>query len=566
VCAFYLLLAGIGKSMFRGYLLYCLCELHSKANTAFTVILQNSVDTPGHTTVGTCELLQFGYATQGAVATVHSERSPSSKLPAAWKTLLRDGLPNTSMYYITDGIIPDVLDLDPTKVRVLEVTSPQESRWKRFTNGIAAGAVVERLMPLVSLSEMLHMREHVGALDAAEVTARYRVLGGSVRGVLLRSNNTAEEIVVQALSHAATLDAVLSSNTMSGDLQGAGLAHIPSTLVHFRVSEEEEAARPLVNEAGDVASVAPSVAPPFSKYEPVFASNYVRREITTKFHLQFVTILSEMVNTANLPHTSVLQGNLFEEFAHQHMQAADSKPCPIRLLGAIAGAAAVAASVDLSGLPCVEFDDATELTALQLTDDHYYKPISKSFGAVDFVLGKDVVGNMTLNLRHGISLSALLRVVRAMGFQPAAQETEVPKLRFYWLLPTRALFQRMKPQPLSYRGRVVLPPANIANADAGQQRLQELQSCVELQQFAVLVAPSASGQSLKRRQLEEEEEESEEFGSAVSSTHALEQQADVMHDVVTPIGACANCRTVHAAAAGCPTSKSGRILVRASRR
>ena len=482
-----MLSAGIGKSMFRGYLLYRLCQSHAKANSAFTVVLQNAPDTPGQTATGVCELLQFS---PGAPHPLHSERSPSLKLPAAWKLLLRDAAVGASVYYVTDGISPDVLDLDPTRVRLLEVSSPQEARWKPFAKGMAAGKVEQRFMPLVSLSEMLHMREHVGVVEtAAEVKARYHVLGGSVRGALVQCKQDATEIVAHALSHAASLDAVLSSSTVSGELQGAGLAHIPSTLVHFRVNEDEEARGVLVTEAGQAALPVPAVAPPFSKYEPIFASNYVRRAVVTKFHSKFISLLGEMVRTPDLPSTSVLQGNLFEEFVHQRVQATQSNPCPLRSLDSGPGAVAAASTVDLSAKTCVEFDDVSELTALALQEDRYYKPISKSFGAVDFVLGRDVVGNMTLNLRHGISLVALLRVVHAMGFQPVPQGANAPTLHFYWLLPTRALFQRMRQQPLAYHGRVVT--ADAGDAD-GRQKLAQLHSLVQLQQFAVLVAPPTS--------------------------------------------------------------------------
>jgi len=45
-------------------------------------------------------------------------------------------------------------------VRLLEVSSPQEARWKPFVKGMAASKVVQRFMPLVSLGEMQHMRDN----------------------------------------------------------------------------------------------------------------------------------------------------------------------------------------------------------------------------------------------------------------------------------------------------------------------------------------------------------------------------------------------------------------------
>ena len=507
--------------MFRCYLLYRLCQKHVHANTpsAFSVVLQNPPDVLGGT-AGFCELLRFRPASAASAALVMCERSPSHKLPSAWKELLREPPANESVYYVADGLSPDVLDLNATKVRVLEVSSPQEARWKPFKTGMAAGFIEERFMPLVALREMQHMQPHVGMLTPEEVTARYQKLGGSVRGVLVRGRESADAIVKQALSHATSLDAVLSSSTMSGELEGSGLAHVPSTLVHFRVSEEEQAAGALLTEQAVLVAPAPSIAAPFSAYEAVFASNFVRKEILQKFRSKFVSLLGEMVRTPDMPFTSVLRGNLFEEFVHQRVQAAQTNHCPIRRLDGGAAAAAAAETMDLSGLPCVEFDDLSELTALELQDGRYYKPISKSFGAVDFVLGTHAVGNMTLNLHHGLSLTALLRVVRAMRFEPVEQGGEVPTLRFLWLLPTRALFERMRAQPLAYQGRVVSASAGAA---AGQQLVTELESLVQLQQFAVLVAPTPASE-------DEDEEDAVEAGGDRSQAEQLEDTQAAMDE------------------------------------
>jgi hypothetical protein len=478
-------------------------------------VLQNPPDVLGRS-AGFCELLRFRPASAASAAQVLCERSPSHKLPSSWKELLREPDVNESVYYVADGLSPDVLDLDPTKVRVLEVSSPQEARWKPFKTGLAAGVVEERFMPLVALREMMHMQAHVGTLTPAEVVARYQKLGGSVRGVLVRGRESADAIVKQALSHAKSLDAVLSSSTMSGELEGSGLAHVPSTLVHFRVSEEEQAAGALLTAAGEPIDPAPYIAAPFSAYEPVFASNFVRKEILHKFRSKFVSLLGEMVRTPDMPFTSVLRGNLFEEFVHQRVQAAQTNQCPVRSLDGGAASAAAAESMELSGLPCVEFDDLSELAVLALQDGRYYKPISKSFGAVDFVLGTQIVGNMTLNLHHGLSLTALLRVVRAMGFKPVEKGTEAPTLRFLWLLPTRALFERMRAQPLAYKGRVVSASAGAAG---GQELVAELELLVQLQQFAVLVAPTPQAEN------DDDEEDAEEEGDGSQAEQLNDSQA-----------------------------------------
>jgi hypothetical protein len=501
--------AGIGKSIFRFYLLYRLCELHVSKSEAFTVVLQSSPDDTGlQRSSGSSVLLR--YAADGSLT---SEHSPSATLPTAWKVLLT--VPNDVAYYITDGMPPDVSFMDPKKVHIIEVSSPLEKRWKLFTSGLAAGVVDVRYMPLVPLAEMQHMREHVGLIDAAEVRSRYEQLGGSVRGVLVRARVPAESIIDTALTHATSLGAVLASSTTSGELEGSGIAHIPSTLVHFRVSEEAEAVGPLADAEGTI-QPSPRVVASFGRYEAIFASNFIRRQILLKFHSRFVALLGEMVRTADLPYTSVLQGNLYEEFVHERMQAAVPNPCELRNLesGVVAAASvsSSSATVDLSGFPCTEFDDAPELAGIALEDGRYYKPISRSFGAVDFVFGRDTVGNMTLNLRHGISITALLRVVRAMGFTPVQNQAVPPVLRFFWLLPTRSLFLRMSKQPLSYAGHVI-PTAATASASSGtagaaQQKQQELEQLVRLQQFAVYLPPSDPTQAAARVGAEGESQQS----------------------------------------------------------
>ena len=485
---------------------------------AFTVVLQSSPDDTGlqH---GSGSAVLLRYAADG---TITSELSPSSRLPTAWKQLLIE--PRDSAYYITDGMSPDVSLLDPQKVHIIEVSSPLEKRWKYFTSGLAAGRVETHYMPLVPLAEMQHMRAHVGPgsepLEAGEVRSRYEKLGGSVRGVLVRARVPADTIIGAALAHATSLDAVLASSTTSGELEGSGIAHIPSTLVHFRVSEEPEAVEPLVDGEGNIAQT-PLIVSPFSSYEAIFASNYIRRQILVKFRSRFIAMLGEMVRTADLPYTSVLQGNLYEEFVHERIQAAVANPCVMRSLESTA---APGTSVDLSGHPCVEFADATELASIALQEGQYYKPISRSFGAVDFVLGSRTVGNMTLNLRHGISITALLRVVRAMGFTAVE---EPPVLRFFWLLPTRSLFQRMKKQPLSYAGRVIPAPAEAgAAAGPGQLKYQELEQLVRLQQFAVCMPPvEEEAEERGTAMLEGEEEEEEE--AQVEAEEAEDEHAEI---------------------------------------
>jgi hypothetical protein len=394
------------------------------------------------------------------------------------------------IYYITDGMPPLASAVDPARVHILEVSSPQRRRWKSFKEGLAAGLVDERYMPLVSLAEMLHLAPHVGTvpLAAAEVITRYKKLGGTARGVLVRSREAPEDMVHTALAHASSLDAVLSSSSTSGELEGSGLAQITSALIHFQVSEEQALA---ASDDGQADALSPSaltrVQKPYSHYEPVFASNYVRGAILRKFRSRFVALLGEMVRSADLPYTSVMQGRLYEEFVHKRIQDARANACQVRSLEPRAPSAID--TVDLCGWQCVEFDDIAELA--NACDGRYYKPISKSFGAVDFVLGRNIVGNMTLNLRHGISLAALLCVVRAMGFEPVQRGERAPVLSFYWMLPSLGLFQRMPLQALSHGGCVIKDAASSSTSE-GQEMWRELRSRVRLQQFAVYMSPAAA--------------------------------------------------------------------------
>ena len=490
-------------------MLYRLCGTLIPKAQPFRILLQSAAD-EGGAGAGSCLLL--GY--DGPAAAAVAERSPSLRLPTQWKQLLTEPPSGTALFYITDGLSPDVSEVNPTRVRILQVSSPLQRRWKAFKNGLAAGIVDERLMPLVPLAEMLHMAEHVGGIDAAQVRHRYAMLGGSVRSVLVKAGQTAESIIAAALAHAATLDAVLASATTSGELEG------PATLVHLTVREEETAAVALVDSAGNVLP-ADAVAAPFSQYDAVFASNYVRQRIATKFQSRFVALLGEMVRTADLPSTSVLQGNLYEEFVHRRIQQASNNLCPLRSLDSGAAAAPAIPPVNLSGRPCVEFDDIPELSALQLTPGNYYKPISRSFGAVDFVLAPDIVGNMTLNLRHGISLSALLRVVKAMGFQPTPHGVQPPQLSFYWLLPTRALYDRMRPQPLAFKGRVVSDSADGQASDEGQQQLLLLKQFVQLRQYVVLFAPPVL---VSEEAMAEDDEQEVEDGAGYSSSRVTRKR------------------------------------------
>lgn len=462
--------------MFRCWIIYTLCleHIHGEVKSSFSIILQSPPDPRGYP--GQCELLQFIPGIVSTAPTITAQRINSSNLPIEWKELMKDSSSEHRVYYITDGMSPDISQLDPKRVRVLEVSSPERSRWKPFTHGIASGVVFTRYMPLVSLFEMQQIRIHVGnGMTDIEVKTRYTILGGSVRGVML-TGATPEDIIADALQGTNSLDNIMATTT-SGDIGGAGTASISSTIIHFSVNEEEEVSSlTVLSTTSD-----PVIMKPFTHYESVFASNYIRRVVLEKFRSRFVTILGEMVNTADLPYTSVLQGNLFEQFAHNQIVGINSNVCSIRRLELPESEF----TIDLSGKQCIEFDDVEELKDLELNNFHYYKPISKSFGAVDFMIGKDIVGNMTLNLRHGISITALLRVVYGMRLK------DKRSLKFYWLVPSLGIYRRMKKQSLLYKGKVI-PELDIEDdlsPTIAQQKLHELSQLVQLEQYVVLMQP-----------------------------------------------------------------------------
>jgi hypothetical protein len=183
---------------------------------------------------------------------------------------------------------------------------------------------------------------------------------------------------------------------------------------------------------------------------------------------------------------------MYEEHAHRALCSDQSNACPIRelkhnptkknsiskLLGRI-----VEKKVKLSHMRLFEFDSLDDVHAsAELQVGRYCKPISASFGAIDCIIGIDAVGNMTLRLHDGISLTALLQLVIAMGFDPLDAGVQKPILSLYWMLPTRALYDAMRVQPYTVSGVI---------ADAAHPYRIDLDSRVQVKQFAVLVKVSS---------------------------------------------------------------------------
>lgn len=290
--------------MFRCYILHQLCAHHIPLKESFTIILQTRISE----VEGYCQWMQFRENGR-----IRSETSPDERLPHAWADMLMTPTPSCGpIYYLTDGIPPVTSSLDPARVHILEVSSdsPHRRRWNSFEDGLTAGWVHERYMPLASLDEIEHMRPYLRpSLSIDEVRERYRILGGSIRNVLVKTHKSPDAILARDLAYATTLDTLLagslSDSTISGDMQAClGMPLIPSTIIHHRVIEESEEAETqtvvpnrIVDDNGDayVVPVTPSPSPfagphPFSRFEPIFASPHIRYEIRKRLraHCQFV--------------------------------------------------------------------------------------------------------------------------------------------------------------------------------------------------------------------------------------------------------------------------------------
>ena len=248
---------GIGKSMFRAFLIYCLCHRHADQGQPFTIMLSTTTDA----STGTCERFTFNPAAANKYTTCHVR---TFHIPEEWRQ--QPGNPGAHNYWIVDGASPDVHRLSSKHVRLLMLSTPMERRFHSYTKE-AARWVVTLWMPPVSLREIIHMagldeRRPDETSDAAaaaassaasssssavkpritirdglglnDVQSRYAMLGGSVRAVLQFSPQIAFRLISDAIVAAASLDDLLWLSAF-GEVDA----------VHFRVNEEEEARQPL---------------------------------------------------------------------------------------------------------------------------------------------------------------------------------------------------------------------------------------------------------------------------------------------------------------------------------
>ncbi|MDO9333368.1 MAG: hypothetical protein Q7T57_02460, partial [Dehalococcoidales bacterium] len=300
--------------MFRIYVLWRTAQKHVAAAESFHVVWQKAG----------LRVLYLHYDRETGTATAQQ----SSKVQSFDQVLLRSPAGH-AVYYIVDGMPPEFADSLPREVHVLEVSSPKPVRWKEFEKEEAAD-LVTRFMPLLSLAELLSMRQ-ISNYSADQIRERYRVLGGSTRNVL-RSLKTASAIINDAFMTSAGLDGIISSN--DSVLQAS--VDVSSTLIHLNVNEEEDAA--LLEDASAVSADSEPVAP-YSRCEPVFASRYVRHQVTLRREKQFVAVLRELVSSStSIMYTSVMQGRMYEDYVNSRIVDTASNLCKKRDLAAAASA------------------------------------------------------------------------------------------------------------------------------------------------------------------------------------------------------------------------------------
>ncbi|MDO9333800.1 MAG: hypothetical protein Q7T57_04685 [Dehalococcoidales bacterium] len=180
---------------------------------------------------------------------------------------------------------------------------------------------------------------------------------------------------------------------------------------------------------------------------------------------------------------------MYEDYVNSRIVDAASNLCKKRAL--VSAPSLVETSFNFSGKALVEFDDLRELQG-KLAVNTSFHPINQGFGAVDFItLG--VVGNMTLNIRHGISLSKLEKVADFLIAEQADGAAVPMPLEFWWVVPSRKQYEKLKNQSLMLKGRV-----------ASAEKQQAFAAKVILRQFVVLMRPDGIG---KRKGKDESEEE-----------------------------------------------------------
>lgn len=432
--------------MFRIYVLWRIAQMHAGASQSFHVVWQK---------VGLRVLYLMYDATAGIAAA-----EKSYEIQSFDRVLLHPPADHT-VYYILDGMSPKLLRSLPKEVHVLQVSSPHPSTWKEFRKQQTAN-LVTRFMPLVSLAELISMKK-MSNYSTDEIRERYRLLGGSTRNVL-RSHNSARAIIKEAFMASDGLDGIIGLG--HSVLQAS--VDVSSALIHLSVNEEED-----LYMFEDMSAICMESVAPYSKPKPVFASRYVRHQVTLRREKLFVTVLRELMSSTSMMYTSPMQGPLYEDYVNSRIVRAAPNMCKKKDL---TSASTVETQFSFSGQTVVEFDDLAELHG-KLAVNTTYHPMNQGFGAVNFV-AMGVVGNMSLNIRHGISLTKLEKVADFLIGEQAPGAVAPMPLEFWWVVPSRKQYDKFTNQPLMFEGKV-----------ATVEQQASFAAKVALRQFVVLMRP-----------------------------------------------------------------------------
>jgi len=374
---------GIGKSLFLLYMLWVV--LRRRHSSSIAVLFLRSTGPPG----STFDAFMI-HASPHSVVVTRSARDV---------ILWPRGV--TERYSFADGCNP----MDTEAAAALEVSSPQLPRYQYFQKLPGVQTVY---MPGFSLSELfLVQKVRFPSLSVDVVRERYRILGGSAQLVLEHTESDPCSLIQDAFGR-TPIDSLMRG-IESNDIT------VSHRLLHFDVETDG--------------------AYPFRMRKPTFGSVFIRQEVAKQLktsHRHYVSWLCDSLcdSSQMSNHLSKLRGRLFEDWVVQRFCEGG------RFRWRLARASSDEPELYLfePSTQLCEVDSAEEIA---LAPDHAVsRPMSPSFGGIDFIRqGRDLF-NVTCDIPHGLSLSALTNVAALMrrGQQP---------LRFFWVVP-RGLYTRMK--------------------------------------------------------------------------------------------------------------------------
>lgn len=402
--------SGIGKSMFRLYMFAKICQFHCVSqSSSFHIFTEDSLST-------VIDHYYYDHVHKTCVVTQQS------------KDLLQPSLVNrdssSTVYYIADNTVPMHLSRFGTHVKILEVSSPEPSRWHQFHKACAE----LRIMPLDSYSEILGIASAVNSsYTHDQILERFKHLGGSARNVLKTDS------VTSLINNAMNSYKSKGGNFLRLELDAS------SILIHMVVDEYS---------VGDNGVVAP-----YSMYNHNFASRTVLQAIGKQFITQSEHQLHELLNHCDVSSVSTTLGSRYEDYLLQCFSPLHSQIYRMKELTSNS----IPFDKTISLTQCKEFVLLSEVPiSFNMDSTTIYAPISKTFGAVD-MLTKDFVANITLNLRHGIALRPLEKLLQSLYPQTPSQTPQT--VNFYWIVPTMRIFDKMTAQSFIV-DRTVAKPDN----------------------------------------------------------------------------------------------------------